>query len=162
MASVKLVSMAVAIASLAGCSSESNPTAPPLEPPSIVSQQPADAEPAFHPDFPAPSNPDHIYNEAAPLYDFLAPSQGKAVSRFVFYKDGTFSLQFSNSIFGFFEYKGTYAPYAAGIDLEFNDGDLGGAWNATGILTGNSLQVNYNPIMIGADFNNGRYVESVP
>ncbi len=81
-------------------------------------------------------------------------------SRFVLYNDGTFALQFSSVKYGLFEYVGTYVRTASDIVFYFKDASRAGPWDAAATLNGTLMSVSYNVIMIGADFNNGVYVES--
>lgn len=128
-------------------SGSSTPTPTPTAPGNVV------------PAFVAPSGPAHIYQETGSIYAFAATMHGLLISRYVLYDDGTFELQFSSARYGLFNYRGVYQRSAGQIDLLFNDWNRGGPWNAVATLDGNQLRVSYNGIMIGADFNNGVYVE---
>ena len=110
------------------------------------------------PPFPDLSRPATIYDEASGIYSYSASFHGGAiVSRYVFYEDGTFDLQFSSARFGFFRYAGVGT--ASGM-LRFNDQNTAGPWIATATLRGDTLSVQYNPIMGFADFVDGAYVRA--
>jgi hypothetical protein len=111
------------------------------------------------PAFRTPSGPAHIYQETGSLYSFIYTMHGLLISRYVLYDDGSFELQFSSARYGLFNYRGVYERKSDQINLMFNDANRGGPWNAAATVDGNQLRVVYNGIMVGADFENGIYVE---
>lgn len=118
------------------CSEVNPPTAPILRAPTSTS--PPDQIPTF----PAVLRPARIYvhlNAAAP-------------SRFVFYDDGTFVLQYATFNNRSLEYPGTYSTDGTNISLDF-----GMARAATGTLTDDSFTVKYNDIMQHSDFQDAVY-----
>jgi hypothetical protein len=79
-------------------------------------------------------------------------------SRYVIYDDGTFSLQYLRPDWGFFEYPGRYLRADSVLTLDFNDADTAGLWQARGVFAPDAtLTVAYNAVMIGADFEDGKY-----
>ena len=162
MGSLKCAAVALTLAgSLLGCS-ESTPVGPVSA--TVSHQDPPAAQPIAYPDapaFPAPSRSAAVYVEGEEVYAFgYAYHQSKLASRYVFYEDGTFALQFSSLKYGFFEYPGKYTRTDSTIDLIFSGYNRAGPWYASAKLIGESMNVYYNGIMIGADFNNGLYVRS--
>lgn len=154
---------ATAFAGLSGCS-ESTAVAPKS---TAVFQPTPPALPsaAFPnpPAFPGVSRPAQVYVEGDSIYAFAyAYHASRLQSRYVLYDDGSFSLQFSSLKFGFFQYPGTYLRSGSGILFLFRDSNVGGSWAADAKFSGTSMQVNYNAIMVGADFNNGLYVQEIP
>jgi hypothetical protein len=96
----------------------------------------------------------------AVVFDRLSPSAVPGSSRYVLYPDGTFSLQYLRADSGFFAYGGTYSRVDAAIELDFEGSNLAGPWDAAGVLSGDSLTVDYNLEMNLADFEDGVYVRS--
>jgi hypothetical protein len=129
-------------------------------PPSPDPQSPA--QPTTVTGFPALTKPGTIYGEQGQLYAFFSPSQGRLVSRYVIYDDGSFELDFMSETRGFFSYAGTYTASGTGLALNFSDSDSAGPWTAMGSLSGDQMGVKYNGVMIGADFNDGTYVRVPP
>jgi hypothetical protein len=77
-----------------------------------------------------------------------------AQSRFVLYDDRRFALQFRGGDSG---YAGKYAEKAGTVSLEWDGWSAAGPWGATGTLTGDSLIVRYNTIMLLTDFEDAVY-----
>jgi hypothetical protein len=76
------------------------------------------------------------------------------VSRYVLYDNGSFELQFS----GGFEYRGTYKQSADTITFAWEGWSVMGPWGATGIMSGDTLDVRYNLVMQLSDFVDGIYI----
>ena len=145
----------------AGCSDSASLVAPPAAPPAA----PADPGPVSSwppaPPFPPLARAGEIYTAADSAYD--SPSSlryhgSRLASRYVFYADGTFGLQFSSARAGFFEYRGRYARTDARITFDWDGWSIAGPWGATGTLSGDTLRVEYNTIMQATDFVDGMYV----
>ena len=77
-------------------------------------------------------------------------------SRFVLYDNGAFVLQFP-TVAGD-GYRGGYTEVNGAITFEWEGWNVAGPWGATGTLNGNSLTVQYNPIMQGTDFEDAVYM----
>jgi hypothetical protein len=123
------------------CSEVTPPIAPSPRAPTPTSPPP-------DPTFPPVERP-------ARVYVYVYPSSVLPPSRFVFYDDGTFALQYS-TINKFFEYPGTYSADGTNITLHFGGAGTG-AWGATGTLTDDSFTVKYNDIMQQSDFQDAVY-----
>jgi hypothetical protein len=74
-------------------------------------------------------------------------------SRFVFYDNGAFVLQYA----GIGDYRGGYTEANGVITLEWEGWSVAGPWGATGTLKGDSLTVQYNEIMQLSDFEDAVY-----
>jgi hypothetical protein len=85
-----------------------------------------------------------------------------ALSRYVLFEDGRFSLQYLRPHVQFFEYRGRYARADSLITFDFDDWNLAGPWQATGVVRGDSIVVAYNIVMGLADFEDGVYVRRSP
>jgi hypothetical protein len=85
---------------------------------------------------------------------------GLLSSRYVFYADSTFALQFNSATFGPFEYGGHFVRTNAGIKLNFDGWNVVGPWEASGIMNADALTVTYNSSMSLSDFIDGVYVLS--
>lgn len=153
--------MAVGLSVALSACAESTPVGPDAQ---AVAQPttpaPSPATP-LAPPFKAPSSPAHIYQETGPLYAFAYSYHGGILeSRYVLYDDGSFALQFASARNGLFEYDGKYVRSGSEIRFLFNDSNTGGPWNAVGTTDGTKIRVDYNGIMIGADFESGVYLEN--
>jgi len=129
------------------------PTSPlPVSPPA-----PPAAPPVFNPPVPFPdlSRAGQIYVETQPLYDFRRFNGTWAVSRYVLYADSVFSLQFSSSQSGFFEYLGHYSREGSSLTFAF---DADSQWTASASMRGDSLSVQYSQWAVLSDFSDGVYV----
>jgi len=104
--------------------------------------------PVVPPGFPAVSRPARLYVAAPPF---------QMASRYVLYDDGSFALQYASANYPFFEYRGTYKE--AGDIIRFVWEDCC-AWDATGLLDGDSLSVSYSDRMQHSDFLDGVYVRT--
>jgi hypothetical protein len=91
----------------------------------------------------------------ASSFDYHA---GKIISRYVFYPDGRFALQFLSARFGFFEYPGRYTRTESRIAFEWEGWSTAGKWESRGLLEGDRLSVAYNIIMWMTDFVDGDYI----
>jgi hypothetical protein len=117
--------------------------------------------PALPPTFAEPSRAATIYRAPDNLYSTYAGYHGGLLgSRYVFYEDSTFALQFSSPRFGLFEYDGRYSRTDSKIELSFFDSNTAGPWNATAALNGDKMSVTYNIVMSFADFVDGVYLQS--
>jgi hypothetical protein len=105
--------------------------------------------------------PEAIYESSGHLNAVSAAVHGAPItSRYVFYANSTFALQFNSAILGFFEYRGRFVRTDSEITLSFNDSSIGGSWEAIGTLNGDVLSVAYNSIMSLSDFIDGDYMLS--
>jgi hypothetical protein len=137
-----------------GCGDATRPTRPPIQSPS---PPPPPPPPASAPAFPSLTRPGVIYLGDSSIYDaFISFYWSKIATRYVFYEDSTFGLQFSSQRWSFFEYTGRFARRDSLITFDW--GGWSTAWGATGTLKGDSLTVSYNLIMQLTDFVDGVYV----
>ena len=104
--------------------------------------------------FPQPTRAATIYLGQPDIYQWL-PSAPP--TRFVFYEDSSFALQFAFPS-GLLEYAGHFARTDSAFDLRFDGASAAGPWIATGALRGDTLSVTYNVIMMLSDFSDGKYV----
>ena len=109
------------------------------------------------PSFPPLSRPATVYNETVQVY---GPETDKYSTRFVFFDDGTFQLQFSSQRFGWSTVPGRYSTTESIISLAFTDNGPAGKWEATASVSGDTLTVSYNQLMRLDDFINGRYIRA--
>lgn len=116
--------------------------------------KPAPTESAAEKDFPAVTGPADVYHRTTPH-----PFPGYE-SRYVLYEDGTFQLQYVTHRRGFFAYTGAYSRSESALTFEFDARNRAGPWKATGILDGSRLEVEYNVVMMLADFVDGVYTLS--
>lgn len=146
------------LASCADTTQAVGPRPPALDAPT---EPPPPEPPASPPELPALPRAGEIYVGPDDLYGFAAPYHGgRLVSRYVFYDDGKFSLQFSSLRFGDYEYLGWYARADAQIMFAFDWWSPAGSFDATGTLRGDLLSVRYNTLMMASDFVDGTYVRS--
>lgn len=138
------VALGALLLTLAGCKES------PLEPAITVGDEPTGPP---RPDFPPVADP-------VGIYDRVTHSYVPGSSRYVFYGDSTFSLQYVRPDWGFFEYRGRYARAGSRLAFDFDDENSAGAWLADGSVHGDSLVVTYNLIMMLADFEDGLYVRT--
>lgn len=109
------------------------------------------------PAFPAVTRPAEIYLAPPGLYD----QQGLigAASRFVFYDDSTFVLQFSAAEV-VKDLPGRYSRDGSTLTLDWQTASPIGAFKATAELTADSLAVKYNLAMQFNDFVDGVYLRA--
>ena len=93
----------------------------------------------------------------AAVYNRTTSSNIPGSSRYVFYDDSTFRLQYLRPDWGFFEYPGRYVRADSVIRLYFDAESVAGDWLAAGILSGDTLIVKYNLVMSLSDFEDGVY-----
>jgi hypothetical protein len=111
--------------------------------------------------FADPSRPATIFVAADDTSRYGMPGQdGVLLSRYVFYEDSTFALQFYSASRGQFEYTGRVARADSVLDLRFDGASIAGPWIATGTLRGDTLSVSYNQIMVSSDFADGNYLRA--
>jgi hypothetical protein len=150
-----LILLAGAPLLLAGC----NDSTRSFEPSRPADKGPPPVTPVLNaPAFPALARNGEIYTGAEHIYEMVASYHGKLVSRYVFYADSSFALQFSSARFGFFEYDGRFSRTDSLITFNWNGWSAAGRWEATGTLRGDELRVRYNLIMWLTDFIDGVYV----
>jgi Tol biopolymer transport system component len=90
------------------------------------------------------------------VYVRVSPSSVEGTSRYVFYDDSTFGLQYTLSR-GVAEYRGKYTREGSVISFSFEGWSLMGDWMARGTLEKNDLTVTYNLVMLLTDFEDGVY-----
>ncbi len=130
------------------------PATPPATPPTSQPFPPA-------PPFPNLTRPGDIYIGDPAIYQFIFSfHQSQVASRYVFYDDGTFGLQFSSVRWGFFEYPGRFIRADSLIMFDFGGRSTAGPWDASGTVRGDSLMVRYNELMLHSDFADGWYVRA--
>ena len=151
--------IAAAMLSLSSaCRDSTGPTKPGLSEPTPPPVNPPPTQPA---PVPPPPRSGRIYEGDDSIYALFDFSHGgRLTSRYVLSEDATFGLQFFSPRVGFFEYAGKYARADSLITFEFDSGSGGQVWEATGVLRGDSLIVEYNVAMQWSDFMNGTYVRS--
>jgi hypothetical protein len=143
----------------AACADPIQPVAPTTQRPSDVPSPPLGPPPAF----PTLSRPGTIYVGDLAIYDAFASWHGSRIaSRYVFYEDGTFALQFASQRNPFFEYKGRFTQTDFVITFDWDGWSSAGPWGATGTLSGDALSVKYNVVMMLTDFIDGVYVREPP
>ena len=143
----------IAVRSLAACAGES-PTAARPEVPPVV---PTPATPSPPPITALPAS------GAVAIYDRQTVSVIPASSRYVFYGEGVFSLEYTRPDWGFFEYRGHYSRADSSIAFSFDGWSIAGPWLATGIVRrDSSIVVRYNVIMQLSDFEDGVYKSAAP
>ena len=108
------------------------------------------------PPFPAISRPAQIFEGVDSPYYSMHGSP--LASRYVLYDDKTFALQYSSAKYSFFEYRGTYTSVDDVITFEWEGWSTAGPWGATAKLSGDTLDVRYNIIMVLSDFADGLYI----
>lgn len=82
---------------------------------------------------------------------------GSLSSRYVLQDDGRFRLQYLSARHGFFEYLGSYTLETRSVVLAFDASNTAGQWIATGTLQGECMTVEYNTVMMLADFLDGKH-----
>lgn len=139
---------AAALLALMSCSDDAffAPTEPAALPGTPVATSPAAT-------FPALARHGDVYLAAGHPYAWI----GDLSSRYVLYEDSTFTLQFADAARPF-EYQGRYTRADSTITFDWDGWSLAGPWGATGTLSGDSLAVKYNVIMMLTDFVDGTYV----
>lgn len=133
----------------AGCADVTDIVDPPVEP------EPAGEAPA-----PLVTDTFPQVSGFAAVYDRDRPDSYGFRSRYVFHPDGSFSLQYTGTQWGFVEYPGRYAVSDSQVDFDFDGWSVAGPWRATGTLDGKELRVEYDIIMWLSDFDNGLYLLS--
>ena len=100
---------------------------------------------------------------AVAVYDRQTVSVIPGSSRYVFYGEGVFSLEYIRPDWGFFEYRGHYSRADSSIAFSFDGWSIAGPWLATGIVRpDSSIVVTYNVIMQMSDFEDGVYRSPAP
>lgn len=110
-------------------------------------------------EFPVVSSEAEIYLGEENIYSSSSDYHGgKILSRYVFYPEGGFALQFLSARFGFFEYTGRFTRADARITFDWDGWSAAGKWEARGLLQGDLLSVSYNVVMWLTDFVDGDYI----
>lgn len=150
----KLVILVTALLATA-CSDGSQPTATTAPAVDTTSVHPSPG-----PIVPAPRVAT-IYDATEKLYDTYTFYHGHPLSsRYVFYEDSTFGLQFNSAVAGPFEYAGRFSRVNSTIKFSFVGWSVAGPWDAVGTLSGDTLSVTYNSVMSFSDFIDGAYIRS--
>jgi hypothetical protein len=121
--------------------------------PALTFAPPAAPAPAF----PAVTRPAEIYVAPAGMYDqqgIIGPA-----SRFVFYDDGTFVLQFSAAEV-VRDFPGRYSRAGSAFTLGWLTNSPIGEFKATAELSADSLAIRYNTAMQINDFVDGVYLRA--
>lgn len=111
---------------------------------------------AFPPDWPQVPASSLVYERTT--YDpraFPCEYPGSYYERYVLHEDGTFALQFSCSVDGFWEYDGAFTRESALIAFDFLESAV--TWQATGTVSGDCLAVQYNAQMGLSGFEDGEF-----
>lgn len=69
------------------------------------------------------------------------------------YDNGAFALDYSSG-----SYVGSYTERDGSVVFEWEAGSMGGAWGATGKLSGETLAIRYNAVMQLSDFEDAIYL----
>ena len=137
------------------CTGSAPPTAP--TPTAAASPAPTPDPTAFKGTFPSISAPARVF--VGLVNDPYSPMHGSPLaSRYVLYDDGTFALQYSSVNHPFFEFRGSYTEANAVVTFEWGRWSAGTPWGASGSLTGDTLTVRYNEIMLLTDFVDGVFI----
>ena len=123
------------------------------------------APPSQAPTPPPPSTPTAssviVYEGPPDLYDFASSyHNGSVTTHYMLYGDSTFALEFVSPRFGPFSYTGRYKRTNSRIVFSWNAWSAAGPWGAEATLTGDSLKVTYNLVMMMTDFVDGTYVRA--
>ena len=117
--------------------------------------------PAPAPAFPDLGRPAVVYVGEEGLYDMFAGYHAsRLASRFVFFDDNTFELQFVGQRFGFFKYRGRVTRADGRFLFDWDGSSTAGSWGAIGTVRGDSLRVEYSLMMQMSDFIDGVYVRT--
>jgi hypothetical protein len=153
--SLRHATLAAVLILTAGCSDLPSPSAPtPPRPAGPVQPIP---EPLPAPPFPAVSRSARLYVAAESRY--YSGHGSLLASRYVLYDDNTFSLQYASINYPFFEYRGDYSEANGQITFGWPT-SRGAQWQATGVITEDSLTVEYNLDMQMSDFEDGVYIRA--
>lgn len=137
------------------------PVNPVVPPPAPQNPPPPPTPRGPPPAFPAVSSDATIYNGPDNLYDFFISNHGSSLpTRYVFFRDSTFHLQFASFRFGVFTYTGRYSQADSLITFSWDGTYAGAPWASTGTLRGDILTIRYNMNMVMSDFIDGDYVRS--
>jgi hypothetical protein len=130
----------------------SNPTTPPT-------QQPPNVPIGTPPPFPTVANASAVYQGPENLYDPYIWYHGSRLhSRYVFFSDSTFLLQYASYRFGIFQYPGRFSRTNSNIVFFWQGASTAGPWGSVATVRGDTLDVRYGDLMIHSDFVDGRYV----
>jgi hypothetical protein len=147
----KLLLLVTALLATA-CSDGSRPMAPGVDTTSV--------HPSPGPIVPGPRVAT-IYDATDKLYDTYTFYHGHPLSsQYVFYEDSTFGLRFNSAVAGSFEYAGRFSRVSSTIKFSFAGWSVAGPWEATGTLSGDTLNVTYNSVMSFSDFIDGAYIRA--
>ena len=120
-------------------------TGPSSTPPPSTSTPPPSGQPPL-------TGPATTYLFSGPLSNLV--SGYTAISRYVLYENGAFSLHYAPSDAPF---PGTYRQEDGRIHFDFG---ADGSWDASGALNGDLLEVRYTPRMQHSDFDDAVYRRS--
>lgn len=152
---VALVALAVSLGCSGGSDGPLSPVPDPVAPPRGPLPPVTYGTP---PPFPVISDAIAIYTGPEGLYDAFAAMHGSSLpTRYVFFRDSTFRLQFASALFGVLTNSGRYSR----TDLTFTFHWDGAEAGATGTLRGDTLDIRYNEKMSMSDFIDGPYVRSL-
>jgi hypothetical protein len=130
---------------LSGCAGDHQPIAP-----SVVDEAPTPPPTQTACVFPAFAQTDRVYTFAESR---LPPAAHTRCSRFVLYENGRFVLQFGLTS----AYSGRYSVLDNVVDFQWDGLSVAGPWGADAVLDGDTLRVNYNPVMELSDFEDAVY-----
>ena len=131
--------------------SPSNPTPGPTQPPNVPIGTP--------PPFPTVANASAVYQGPETLYDSYIWYHGSRLhSRYLFFSDSTFLLQYASYRYGIFQYPGRFSRTDSVIAFFWQGASTAGPWGSVATLRGDTLDVRYGALMIHSDFVDGRYV----
>jgi len=106
------------------------------------------------PPFPALVKPGTVYAEFYPIY---IGSQERTVSRYVLYDDGTFHFQLAVSPDQLFDFTGHWISVGSTVEFDWDARGSVGRVYATATLSGEKLEVSYNPVMWLTDYGTADY-----
>jgi hypothetical protein len=136
--SIAKITLGAFLVALAGCKDWQQPNEP---------SPPPRSEPIAPPQVPQDTAPTAA---VAATYLRLSPSFLPEAQRYVLYVDGTFGLQYD----GCCDFRGSYLRADSVITFNFK----AAGWLSTGVVSGDSLVVKYNNVMVGSDFEDGLYI----
>ena len=146
------ISASVVILLCCAACQESRPTAPTAVTATLSTPAPA---PPPTSSFPPVQGPSRTFNFDRPLS--YPVSSYTSSSRIILYENGGFVLEYPSMSLS---YRGRYIEAGGVLNFDWEGWSSAGTWGATGTITGETMQVEYNLIMSLSDFENAVYTLS--